>query len=76
MSMAIESNLDLQLLEVINDVSDPFSDDDSSFENLQPVSKYITEDQMNSFFNLSDTSGLNFLHINCRSLKKNFGPVN
>ena len=31
---------------------------------------------MNNFFNLSDISALNFLHINCPSLKNYFGPVN
>jgi len=49
--------------------------EDINFEIMQSDSKYITEDKMNNFFDLKDTAFLNFLHINCRSLKKNFGPV-
>ena len=29
-----------------------------------------------SFFNFNNHAGLNFVHVNCRSIKKNFGPLN
>ena len=47
---------------------------DSSSQNI--VSKYITESEVNDFFNFNNHAGLNFVHVNCRSIKKNFGPLN
>jgi len=40
------------------------------------ASKYITENKLNEFFQFQDDSALNIIHINCRSLKKNFGSLN
>ena len=39
------------------------------------VSKYITKDEVNDFCNFSDPTALNILHINCRSIKRNFGSL-
>lgn len=44
--------------------------DDINFDNLRSDSKYITKDQINDFFSPIDHASFNFLHINCRSLKK------
>ena len=54
------------------------SDNDDLFNLTCPdgSSKYITEDKMNDFFNSSYRSAFNLMHVNCRSLKKNFGPLN
>ena len=38
-------------------------------------SKYIEEDKIRDFFQLHDNSAINFLHINCRSLKKKIENV-
>jgi len=38
-------------------------------------SKYVTEDKVNEFFHFDDLSAINLLHVNCRSLKKNFDSV-
>ena len=52
------------------DVNLLIDDDD---EEVEPnLSIYITEDQFSDFFHLSDQSAINVLHVNCRSLKKNF----
>ena len=59
----------------IEDEEDDNNLADINFEIMQSDSKYITEDKMNDFFDSKDIASLNFLHINCRSLKKNFGPV-
>ena len=40
------------------------------------ASKYITEDKLNDFFHFKDNSALNLMHVNCRSIKKNFVPLN
>ena len=40
------------------------------------ASKYITEDKLNNFFHFKDNSALNLMHVNCRSIKKNFVPLN
>ena len=34
------------------------------------VCKYVTENELNVFFNFSDKSSINILQINCRSIKK------
>ena len=48
---------------------------DVNFDILRSDCKYITEGQIKDFFCLTDQAFLNFLHINCRSLKTNFGPI-
>ena len=56
--------------------------DDEDNEDLLTInipsfaSKYITEDKLNDFFNFKDTSAINLMHVNCRSLKKNFSSLN
>jgi hypothetical protein len=65
------------------DIDPEFDDDDDdnnhsgdiNFDILRSDCKYITEGQIKDFFCLTDQASLNFLHINCRSLKKNFGPI-
>ena len=38
-------------------------------------SRYITEDKLREFFQFDDPSAINLLHINCRSLRKNFDNI-
>ena len=53
-------------LEQIDDVADEDSVDLNPYLN----SKYISEDEFNEFFDFSDHSSINILHVNRRSLKK------
>ena len=54
--------------------SDNESLDDSLDANIpENASRYITEDKLNDFFQFHCSSAFNFLHVNCRSLKQNFG---
>jgi len=39
---------------------------------VAPNTKYICENDLQGFFQFEDKTALNFLHINCRSLTKNF----
>ena len=39
-------------------------------------SKYIVEEEMQSFFNFEKSSGINLLHINARSMISNFDKIN
>jgi len=39
------------------------------------ASIYITEDKITEFFKFHEDSAINLIHINCRSLKKNFESV-
>ena len=36
------------------------------------TTKYITESESHSFFRFDDLNAINLLHLNCRSLMKNF----
>src|ERR1700690_3033710 len=57
------------------------SDDDTelmdplSFNIPSSTSKYITDNKLNEFFKFDDKSALNVMHVNCRSLKQNFGAL-
>ena len=57
------------------------SDDDTelmdplSFNIPSSTSKYITDNKLNKFFKFDDKSALNVMHVNCRSLKQNFGAL-
>ena len=54
--------------------SDDDALDDSLDDNIpENGSRYITEDKLNDFFRFHSSSAFNFLHVNCRSLKQNFG---
>ena len=33
---------------------------------------YVTENELEEFFRFSDNNNFNLLHVNCRSIKKNF----
>ena len=68
--MALDHNFDFQILEDEHNGSD----DPLNLGNLLSTSKYITVDTLNSFFKFDDFSAINILHVNCRSLKKNFSP--
>ena len=68
----IDLDLDSQLASDVDAIDDH---DQSIYNNQNHSSRYITESQMNDFFNFSDLCALNLMHINCRSLKKNFEPV-
>jgi len=37
--------------------------------------KYLREDQFATFFKFSDLGCVNLMHVNCRSLQKNFKPL-
>jgi len=37
--------------------------------------KYLREDQLATFFKFSDLVCVNLMHVNCRSLQKNFKPL-
>ena len=51
-------------------------DDDDSTGNLGfCTSSYVTESDLIHFFQTNNNVSLNLLHINCRSLNKNFGSV-
>ena len=52
------------------------SDESLNFNVPSYASKYLTTDMLDEFFNFNDHFALNLLHVNCRSLKKNFGPIN
>jgi len=39
------------------------------------ASKYVTDCKLHDFFNFEDHTALNILHVNCRSLKKNFNSL-
>lgn len=45
------------------------------FSNSDSISKYVTENELNAFFKLSCNSSINILHINCRSIKKNYNSI-
>ena len=68
-SFVADSEDDLEMIDSDNDDLFNFDCPDGS-------SKYITEDKMNDFFNFNYVSAFNLMHVNCRSLKKNFGPLN
>ena len=36
---------------------------------------YVTENELDKFFQFSDNRAFNLLHVNCRSIKKNFGAL-
>jgi len=38
-------------------------------------SNYISEDKIQEFFQFEELCAVNIIHINCRSLKKNFDHV-
>ena len=55
-----------------------FDDDDldSSDTQMFTNSNYITEDELSKFYNpVNHFSAINLLHVNCRSLKKNFNHL-
>ena len=57
--------------ESLND--DPLFDDDPlPFVSSSP---YIKESKLNDFFKFDGGSAINLMHINCRSLKKNFREI-
>lgn len=72
--MASEYNLDLQLIDD-DDVDYVGCDVLSNCTNVHLASRYISEDEFNGFFQLTDQSAINVLHVNCRSIKKNFGNL-
>ena len=51
-------------------------DDSPDFNIPHFAIKYITADKLNDFFQFEDHTALNLLHVNCRSLKKNFSSLN
>lgn len=60
--MADDDNIDPDVY-VLNNISDC-------------VSTYLNEDKLNSFFDFDNRSSLNLMHVNCRSLSKNFTSLN
>ena len=58
----------------ITDSSFLYDCDDEATDYLQ-TSKYITTSDLSSFFNFGIVDNANIMHINCRSLKKNFDSV-
>jgi len=51
---------------------DDLSLSDSILNSLSPNSPYINESELNDFFHPQGARAINFIHINCRSIKKNF----
>ena len=43
--------------------------------NSDPMSKYVTENELNAFFQFSCVNSINILQINCRSIKKNYNSI-
>src|ERR1700690_3027108 len=56
--------------------SDNATEDLLKFNIPNNASKYITDDKLNEFFQFQDNTALNVIHVNCRSLNKNFGSLN
>jgi hypothetical protein len=69
----IDDDFDSQMIEADCDSGLNFN---AAFPDV-PISvcKYVTENELNAFFNFSDTSSMNILHINCRSIKKNYNSI-
>ena len=56
---------------------DNIEPDDYFLNNISDcVSTYLEENKLNSFFDFGIRSSLNFMHVNCRSLSKNFTSLN
>ena len=70
--MATDHDLDSMILD--SELDD--NDDPLNLCDPHPDNKYITVDELNNFFNFKQCSAINIMHINCRSLKKNYGPLN
>ena len=67
--------LDDDLISIVDDELE--ANDDALHYNIPSfASKYITDSKLNDFFQFEDRSALNLLHVNCRSLKKNFNSLN
>ena len=63
-------------MSIDNDRTLKFEIDGDESLNVQDVTcKYITENEASSFFNFGDKHAINIMHVNCRSIKKNFGPL-
>ena len=50
-------------------------DSDISFNQIVTANRYLVENEINSFCHFDEQSNLNILHLNCRSLKKNFDSL-
>ena len=51
------------------------SDDESDILFNSKKSRYITESDLDLFCNFNNHTGLNIMHLNCRSIKKNFDSL-
>src|ERR1051325_3463070 len=74
---AHNQNLSLNLngTEYLFNNNDVTSDDHSFDLCSNCITKYLTEDSLNNFFHQRKSAAINFLHVNCRSLQKNFFSV-
>ena len=63
---------------IFSDDDDNSSDDNSlrlDVMNSTDDCCYLTESKMNEFFDLGNATAINLMHINCRSLRRNFDSV-
>src|SRR5690349_4768728 len=60
-----------------DDISNMHMFNSSNYEDVIKCSNnsYITEDKIEHFLHADNKASLNFMHINCRSLNKNFSSI-
>lgn len=68
-SLNLDLNLDYDFLET------DISDSSNAIDSLNSNCRYIDEGELSKFFTHSNCSPINILHINCRSLNKNFSSI-
>ena len=68
-----DEDFELQMIGDDKDCESPFNVVTPGFPDF--VCKYVTENELNVFFNFSDKSSINILQINCRSIKKNHSSI-
>ena len=83
--MALSEDLDICLSDTLEELDETLLDDDEHINDpflfddpLDPFPKhspYIEESKLNDFFNFQGPSAINLMHVNCRSIKKNFREI-
>jgi hypothetical protein len=67
------NNLNIDEFDVIDDFGDSFSNRNNIFHNCK--SNYMVENDLANFMSSDSKSSMNIIHINCRSLNKNFNSI-
>jgi len=64
-------NISLDLYQTLGQLDDGNDDVDSPYQNiLNCTSKYVTENELDEFFDIRNHDNVNVMHINCCCLKK------